>query len=246
LLRISIKDRKDFIAEVSTRVFSEKGYQLCSIQDIAFKAELSKAGIYHYFKSKEEILSYILLENTDIFLDKLKRTIKKNEEKALSSIDSFKILMRVYAYQINKDNDKRQIVLRERHQLSGEKKIELINRERAIFRLLRNELRKIKDLDEEINLNLVTFMIISISHWIGYWFKEGKEMNINEIIDQNLFIILRGIRKPTTNEVRCKPRNDSSEIDNGDQSANKKLKSCRAYCANDSINETSPDIIFYK
>jgi AcrR family transcriptional regulator len=195
LLRLSTEDRKDFIANVASRVFSKKGYQTASLQDVALEAEFSKAGIYHYFKSKADILAYILLRNSDIFLDKLKQSITENQKKALSPLDSFKRLMIVYAYHINNDNDKRQLVLRERHQLSGRHKKELYKKEQAIFRLLRSELQKITDLDEKINLNVVSFQLISMSHWLGYWYKEEKGLNLYEIISQNINIILRGILK---------------------------------------------------
>ena len=125
----------------------------------------------------------------------MKQTIKENQSKALSPLDAFKKLMIVYAAHINSDNDKRQLVLRERHQLSGDHKKELYKKEQAIFHLLKNELRKIKGLDENANLNVVSFQLISMSHWLGYWYKEDKGLNLYEIINQNINIILRGILK---------------------------------------------------
>jgi len=35
---------------------------------VAQKAKISKAGIYYYFKAKENILAYLLIQNTDRFL----------------------------------------------------------------------------------------------------------------------------------------------------------------------------------
>jgi len=83
LLRLSIKERKDFIADVATRVFSKKGYQTASLQDVAMEAEISKAGIYHYFVSKTDILAYILLRNSDIFLDNMPIPIVKTKNRAV-------------------------------------------------------------------------------------------------------------------------------------------------------------------
>ncbi|MGO9020189.1 MAG: hypothetical protein ACLQVJ_17770 [Syntrophobacteraceae bacterium] len=60
-----------------------------------------------------------------------------------------------YANHINNDEDKRLIVLRERHQLSSKGKKELFNREQAMFRLIKNELQKIRDMEEKINPNVV-------------------------------------------------------------------------------------------
>jgi AcrR family transcriptional regulator len=195
LLKLSMEDRKEFISKVASKVFSEKGYQVASLQDIAMGAEISKAGVYHYFKSKNDILAYILIRNSDIFLEKLKRSIKESKEKVLTPPDTFKRLIMAYAQHINIDKDKRQIVLRERHQLSGKYKKELFRREQAIFRLLRHELQEIPDLEQKINVNVISFLFISMSHWLGYWYKEGKGLDINNIIDQNIQIIMHGILK---------------------------------------------------
>jgi AcrR family transcriptional regulator len=41
-------------------LFCEKGYHSTSIEDIARQAEISKGLLYHYFKSKEEVLSTLV------------------------------------------------------------------------------------------------------------------------------------------------------------------------------------------
>ena len=54
--------------------FIEKGYEKTSVQDIINELGISKGAIYHYFKSKAEILQSVLLlekEKADIYLDKL-------------------------------------------------------------------------------------------------------------------------------------------------------------------------------
>lgn len=196
VLKISIDERKDFISKVATKVFSEKGYQSASLQDIAKGLNISKAGIYYYFKSKDDLLAYILIRNSDIFLAKLQNTIKKNKEEGLDPQESFKRLIHTYAQHVNIDKDKRLIVLRERHQLTDMYKRELLKRERQLFHILKGELKKITNLKEEIDPNVITFMLISMSHWLGYWFKEGKKLDLETIIDQNIWIIFNGIMKP--------------------------------------------------
>ena len=44
------------IIAVSSQLFIEKGYEQTSIQDILDSLHLSKGGLYHHFKSKEDIL----------------------------------------------------------------------------------------------------------------------------------------------------------------------------------------------
>lgn len=48
------------ILDVSTRMFTEKGYEKTSIQDITDELGMSKGAIYHHFKSKEDILVAVM------------------------------------------------------------------------------------------------------------------------------------------------------------------------------------------
>ena len=47
------------ILDVSYRLFTEKGYERTTIQDIVDALGMSKGAIYHHFKSKEDILDQI-------------------------------------------------------------------------------------------------------------------------------------------------------------------------------------------
>lgn len=54
------------ILEAAVQLFSQKGYDATRVNEIAEKAKVTKGLIYYYFKSKEEILDYLLnmlLEN---------------------------------------------------------------------------------------------------------------------------------------------------------------------------------------
>lgn len=59
------------ILDISTILFSEKGYDDTSLQDIINETKLSKGAIYHHFSSKEDILKAIFHrlgnENAEIF-----------------------------------------------------------------------------------------------------------------------------------------------------------------------------------
>ncbi|MNN11092.1 HTH-type transcriptional repressor AcnR [compost metagenome] len=48
------------ILSVSTKLFTEKGFEKTSIQDIIAELGMSKGAIYHHFKSKEDILDVVM------------------------------------------------------------------------------------------------------------------------------------------------------------------------------------------
>jgi len=58
--------RRTDIIDAAERVFFSKGWQASTMDDIAEAAELSKATLYLYFKSKEELYAAILVRGSEI------------------------------------------------------------------------------------------------------------------------------------------------------------------------------------
>ena len=54
------EQRKNQIIQAAFDVISSKGYNNFTIEDIANQAGLSKGGVLHYFKAKEDILIFLL------------------------------------------------------------------------------------------------------------------------------------------------------------------------------------------
>ncbi|MGB4208409.1 MAG: TetR/AcrR family transcriptional regulator, partial [Smithellaceae bacterium] len=135
--------KKDYIAKKAIDVFSALGYKESSLQDIATKGKFSKAGIYHYFKSKSELLSYILLSNTDSFFNRLEKSLASALKERLNPQETFEKLIRTYADELLSNIKVSLLILRERHQLTGAKKKILTEQERAIFRLIRDRLKHV-------------------------------------------------------------------------------------------------------
>lgn len=63
-------EAKERIINAAVQLFSQKGYDATRVNDIASTAKVNKALIYYYFKSKEDILDYMvhaLLDNAVSF-----------------------------------------------------------------------------------------------------------------------------------------------------------------------------------
>lgn len=73
------------ILDVAARLFTQKGYDATSLQDIISESHLSKGAIYHHFASKEEIFSAIFQrvgrENTAILAEVRDDPTKNGMEK---------------------------------------------------------------------------------------------------------------------------------------------------------------------
>jgi AcrR family transcriptional regulator len=56
---------KQAILLAAAKLFAERSFEATSINEIAEAAGLSKAGIYHYFDSKTDILRTMLIEHLE-------------------------------------------------------------------------------------------------------------------------------------------------------------------------------------
>lgn len=195
MLKPTLKQRKDRIAKVAAKVFLQKGYKTASLQDIAQKARMSKAGLFHYFKTKEEILDYLIKGMTYNFIQMLENCIKRSEKEDLNAEEALKRYIATYAYFLNKSREIPLLILRERHQLTGKYKKGIYKIEHEIFNRMKNELKKVPSIDKKYDLNVISFLIISMSHWIGYWLKQKESLNLDSVIQQNIDIIFHGILK---------------------------------------------------
>lgn len=55
LKEFSSSNRKNELLRKTAKIFAEKGYQACTVQEIAYALSISKGGLYWHFKSKEEL-----------------------------------------------------------------------------------------------------------------------------------------------------------------------------------------------
>ncbi len=63
-------ERKNEILDVSQRLFTEKGYDKCSVNEIINEIGIAKGTFYHYFKSKEEVLDAIIDRTTKMIIER--------------------------------------------------------------------------------------------------------------------------------------------------------------------------------
>lgn len=94
-------DLKDKIIQESLKLFSTKGYARTSMSDIGETAKVSRGGIFHHFKSKEDLLLAVLsdarrfwqektltgLDEIDKPVEKVRRLLENFRDRYLKDIE---------------------------------------------------------------------------------------------------------------------------------------------------------------
>jgi TetR/AcrR family transcriptional regulator, fatty acid metabolism regulator protein len=62
-------DKRRLILDAAVRVFARQGFNQCRVSDIADEAGVAYGLVYHYFRSKDEVLDTLFLERWNVLLD---------------------------------------------------------------------------------------------------------------------------------------------------------------------------------
>ncbi len=62
-------EKRRLILDATVRVFAHQGFNRCRVSDIADEAGVAYGLVYHYFRSKDEVLDTLFLERWNVMLD---------------------------------------------------------------------------------------------------------------------------------------------------------------------------------
>ncbi|MGD9364550.1 MAG: TetR/AcrR family transcriptional regulator [Desulfobacteraceae bacterium] len=85
--------RRQQIIVAAKRVFSEKGFNKATMEDIAKEAELSPGTLYLYFKNKEELYASLSLRILQYLHIRVSHVYKETDADPISKLDSLMVAM---------------------------------------------------------------------------------------------------------------------------------------------------------
>ncbi len=88
--------KRDIILNAAIRVFAEQGYHSCRTLDISNEAGVAYGSLYHYFKSKDDILLSIFRERWRNLLDEMDRLSEEVDDPEKRLIAIFDFIFRSY------------------------------------------------------------------------------------------------------------------------------------------------------
>ena len=71
-------DKRRLILDAAVRVFARQGFNGCRVSDIADEAGVAYGLVYHYFRSKDEVLDTLFLERWNVLLDAIRETDRQD------------------------------------------------------------------------------------------------------------------------------------------------------------------------
>jgi TetR/AcrR family transcriptional regulator, fatty acid metabolism regulator protein len=76
------EDKRRQLLDAAVRVFARKGYHASRVGDIAEEAGVAHGLLYHYFKSKDDVLEAVFLENWSLLQLRIASVLETDEPAA--------------------------------------------------------------------------------------------------------------------------------------------------------------------
>jgi len=171
--------REDEILAAAARIFREKGYHGTSVRDIAESVGLLKGSLYHYIRSKEELLARLFdgaLEGTVRELE----TIARSEA---SASDRLRDMVEAYVRAVTTNLDAVGLYLREWRSLPAPELSRLRAKRHALRALFEDVVaegvrkREFAAGDEKI----ATLAILGMCNWIFEWYRPRGRVRPEEL-----------------------------------------------------------------
>lgn len=186
-------DRKERIIEEATVLFYRNGYDNTSIRELSKAAGLSVAGVYYFFKDKEEILFDILNKSSIDLNDTIKVVIHEKNDPQNNLRRIIESLLR----HVIKHKMEITVLNREDCRLNAEQKDTINQKRREAFSLMKNELYKLEKQGEIKSRSIATstFLIFSMTTWFVKWYDPNGPLTLEEIATEMADTFFTGILK---------------------------------------------------
>ena len=178
------------VLSASSALFARKGFERATIRDVSQATGMSLAGLYYYFRSKEELLFLIQYTTFDSICEKLKEIInnEKDPETCLHSMINMH-----FEYFIRNMNDLK-ICSREIESLEGDFYHKVAEKRKEYFDLTQSIFEKISDKSggSSADSRLAALYLFGTLNWIYQWYRPGRYPDATKLASQLSAIYLQG------------------------------------------------------
>jgi AcrR family transcriptional regulator len=178
------------VLSASSALFASKGFERATIRDVSQATGMSLAGLYYYFKSKEELLFLIQFRAFESICEEL-REIIANEADPQTCLQS--MINMHFEYFIRNMNDLK-ICSREIESLEGDFYQKVAEKRKEYFDLTQSIFEKIinESGDSSADARLAALYLFGTLNWIYQWYRPGRDPGAEEMAGQLSGIYLQG------------------------------------------------------
>lgn len=201
-LPAAVESRRVEICRTAAQIFRDRGYDATSVSDIARALGLTKAGLYHYFDSKEALLFEIMTYGLERVRDEVVlpvRAIRDPEER----------LRQIVLRHARITTDGRGAVAHlgdEIRALPPTARRQIEERMRFYLDLVRGTLVELKNAGrlQDVDPTVAAFSILGMVLWLPRWFRQDGRLSQERVASEITKLALGGLIRQAKPRGRTK------------------------------------------
>ncbi len=198
--------RKQELLQKIADLFYKKGYEKTSIRDISLYLGMTNAGLYHYFKNKQEMLFDIMdyaIEDALVSMRQKLPVIKDPEEKIAWIIRS-----QIMFYSENKSQTK--VLVHEREALETNYAKIIKEKEREYVEFIKQVVKELLSTNPHalITVEVATYCLLGMLNWLVHWYDPYGKVTPDELASNITTLFLKGLKgesSPSPYEIGILP-----------------------------------------
>ena len=182
------------VFRIAAQLMVEKGYGATSINDIAQVVGMTKAGLYHHIRSKQDMLFQILL----FAMKNLEREVIEPARRLSDPEARLREAIRLHVGGLFGHGLEFALLFQERRHLEPAQQKTVLRRIENYLELLRTAMQELNDDGKlrDLDIDIASRHILQTITGIARWYKKDSDVAVDFLVEQtvnfNLSAILKG------------------------------------------------------
>ena len=192
MVREATTDSRQEILRTAARLFQQQGYDATSMSDVAAALQLSKGGLYHHFKSKDEILFHLMDHAMDISWERVVNPVQGIDD----AEERLRALIRLHIGVVLSEKDREiTVMLHENHPLPPALRRRINARKKEYVHFVERaiaEVQKSRQKKGSVSPRAAAFALVGMINWIYQWYHPEGELHEADLVKQYTEIFFAG------------------------------------------------------
>jgi AcrR family transcriptional regulator len=171
--------RRTEICRAAARIFRDRGFDATAMSDIARALRMTKAGLYHYFPSKEAMLFEIMTFG----LERMDEEVITPARGVRDPLARLRQMIVQHARIITRAEGVVAQLFHEQRALPAHMRKVVNDQERRYFHLMRDTLKEIRAagrLRRDVDISVAALSTIGMVQWLPRWFRPDGRLTIDQ------------------------------------------------------------------
>ncbi|GLZ50190.1 TetR family transcriptional regulator [Actinomycetospora sp. NBRC 106375] len=186
--------RWEELLDTAARIFARKGYRSATLQDIADEFGVLKGSLYHYIRSKDDLLHEVIRAVLDVGLARLRDQAAVD----LDPVERLRAIIRAHVLHLVDNLVGTTVLLHEFSQLSAERQATVPVREyQAVLEEQIDAARADPRVRSDLDPHLSALAILGATNWVYRWYRPGGTRTPEQIADYFATTLVDGLLEPS-------------------------------------------------